>query len=248
MSEYLMRADAPLTEKEWDRLDDVVVGTARQLLGGRRFLELAGPFGPGLEVIPVGHGQDRRYLELAVIEESFMLLWREIEASRKGGLALELGPAARAAMACAREEDAMIFNKLLAAASKDVDLGDWSVEDAPLMDVVEATEMLYADGFVGPFAVVLSPALYVQTQRRLAGMGRLVSDLIGDVAKGGLYRTPLLEDGQGLVLSLGSYNFDLVIGQDLTVAYQGNEGLDHSFRVLETLALRIKRPGAICTL
>jgi uncharacterized linocin/CFP29 family protein len=248
MSEYLMRADAPLTEKEWDRLDDVVVGTARQLLVGRRFLELAGPFGPGLEVIPVGHGQDRRYLELAVIEESFMLLWREIEASRKGGLALELGPAARAAMACAREEDAMIFNKLLAAASKDVDLGDWSVEDAPLMDVVEATEMLYADGFVGPFAVVLSPALYVQTQRRLAGMGRLVSDLIGDVAKGGLYRTPLLEDGQGLVLSLGSYNFDLVIGQDLTVAYQGNEGLDHSFRVLETLALRIKRPGAICTL
>jgi uncharacterized linocin/CFP29 family protein len=94
----------------------------------------------------------------------------------------------------------------------------------------------------------LSPALYVQTQRRLAGMGRLVSDLIGDVAKGGLYRTPLLEDGQGLVLSLGSHNFDLVIGQDLTVAYQGNEGLDHSFRVLETLALRIKRPGAICTL
>jgi len=48
--------------------------------------------------------------------------------------------------------------------------------------------------------------------------------------------------------ALQAYNFDLVIGQDLIVAYEGNEGLDHAFSVLETLALRVKRPGAICRL
>ncbi|MGC9348989.1 MAG: family 1 encapsulin nanocompartment shell protein [Anaerolineae bacterium] len=248
MSEYLMREDAPLTDTEWERLDDVVVSTARQLLVGRRLLELAGPHGAGLEVVPVGHGDDRRYLELQVIERSFMLLWREIQASRKAGVSLELGPAAQAAMACAREEDEMVFGGLLDAAAKSVEGGDWGEEDTALMDVVKATELLYSDGFVGPYAVVLSPDLYISTQRRVRGMGRLVGDLIENVAKGGLYRTPLLGEGQGLVLSLGAYNFDLVVGQDLITAYQGNEGLDHSFRVLETVALRIKRPGAICTL
>ena len=61
-------------------------------------------------------------------------------------------------------------------------------------------------------------------------------------------RSALLDGDKGLVLSLGAFNFDLVIGQDLITAYQGNEGLDHSFRVLETLALRVKRAGAICKL
>jgi uncharacterized linocin/CFP29 family protein len=88
----------------------------------------------------------------------------------------------------------------------------------------------------------------MQTQQISQRMGRLVNRLVKDVAEGGLYRSPLLEGKKGLVLSLGDYNFDLVVGQDLITAYQGNEGLDHSFRVLETLALRIKRPGAICEL
>ena len=248
MSEYLMRDDAPLTDEEWGRLDNVVVSTARQLLVGRRMVELAGPYGAGLEVVPVGHGDEREYIKLHVIKADFMLLWREIQASRKAGIGLELGRAAQAAVACAREEDEMIFSGLLDAASKSVETGDWSDEDTPLMDVIKATELLYSEGFVGPYAVVLSSDLYINTQRRVRGMGRLVSDLIENVAKGGLYRTPLLEEGQGMVLSLGAHNFDLVVGQDLITAYQGNENLDHSFRVLETVALRIKQPGAICTL
>jgi uncharacterized linocin/CFP29 family protein len=38
------------------------------------------------------------------------------------------------------------------------------------------------------------------------------------------------------------------VGQDLITAYLGPEEMGHRFRVLESLALRIKRPGAICTL
>jgi uncharacterized linocin/CFP29 family protein len=79
-------------------------------------------------------------------------------------------------------------------------------------------------------------------------MGQLVRKLIKDVAEGGIFRSPLLEEDQGVVIAQGKHNLDLVVGQDLTVAYLGNEDLDHRFRVLESLALRIKRPGAICTL
>jgi uncharacterized linocin/CFP29 family protein len=46
---------------------------------------------------------------------------------------------------------------------------------------------------------------------------------------------------------MGKHKLDLAIGQDLVTAYRGNEALDHLFRVMETNALRVKRPQAICT-
>jgi uncharacterized linocin/CFP29 family protein len=248
MSDYTMRQDAPLSAKEWQQLDKVVTSTARHMLVGRRFIELVGPMGAGTEIVPVGTGSGRRFLELGLIEESFALAWRDMEASRKTGVPLELGPAAVASAACARREDEMILSELLQAADKSVALSDWDEPGAALADVVAATQALVADGFYGPYVVLLSPALYAQTQRVARGMGRLVSKLIKDVAEGGLFRSPLVQAMSGLVLSVGPHNLDLVVGQDLTTAYMGNEGLDHHFRVLETLTLRIKRPGAICSL
>ena len=51
-----------------------------------------------------------------------------------------------------------------------------------------------------------------------------------------------------LILATGSQNFDLAVAQDLTVAYLGPDKMNHPYRVLESVYLRIKRPGAICTL
>lgn len=248
MSDYLMRDDAPLTDGEWKRIDGIVVNIARQFLVGRRVLDLKGPLGGGLEMVPVGTGDARRFVKVQIFGDSFMLYWRDILASRESDVPLETGPAAHAAMTVAQMEDEMIFNSLLEASTKSLGLGDWSQADTPLADVVAATETLYSDGFVGPYAVVLSPALYIHTQRVWEGMGRTVGALIQEVAEGGLFRTPVLHGKPAMVLSLGAYNFDLLVGQDMITAYQGNEGLDHSFRVLETMALRIKRPGAIVKL
>jgi uncharacterized linocin/CFP29 family protein len=248
MSNYLMRDTALLSEKEWEALDATVVGVARQFLVGRRLLDLAGPFGAGVEMVPVGAGEDRHYVPLTTIGEPFKLFWQDIEASRATGLPLDLGNAARAAMACAKAEDELVLGGLWEQATHAVALGDWGEAEGPLDSIVAATEALFADGFLGPYAVVLSPALYTQTQRVSRGMARMVSKLIADVADGGLFRSQLLGEGQGIVLSVGAFNFDLVVGQDLVTAYEGNEGLDHLFRVMETIALRVKRPGAICKL
>jgi len=38
-----MRDDAPLTGEEWDRLDELVVETARKILMGRRIIKRLGP-------------------------------------------------------------------------------------------------------------------------------------------------------------------------------------------------------------
>ena len=250
MSDFLMRGDAPLSDKEWEKLDHVVVGAARQFLTGRRFIELAGPLGAGTEVVPVGTGANRKYLEMQVIQEDFVLVWRDIEASRKMGIPIELGPAAEASVKCARAEDQMIFDALFnAPGAHTVALTNWGEPGEAFANVVAATEAMVSDGFFGPFAVVVSPALYAKTQRVAKGMmGKLESKLITDVAEGGLFRSPVLAPDQGLVVCMGAHNLDLAVAQDMIVAYMGNEGLDHLYRVMESLVLRIKRPGAICTL
>jgi len=247
MSEFLMRDDAPLTEEEWEQLDSVVEGAARQFLVGRRFIELGGPFGLGAEVVPVGTGEGRRQVQLKVIQSDFPLLWQDIAANRRLHIPIELGAAAQAAILCAQAEDGRIFEELLSLKGRNtVSLLDWGEVGSPFQNVVDATQALVEDGFFGPYAVGVSPALYNQTQRYGGGM-RLESKLITDVASGGLFQSPVLKAGQGLVASMGKHNLDLAIGQDLITAYMGNEELNHLFRVMETLALRVKRPQAICT-
>jgi uncharacterized linocin/CFP29 family protein len=248
MSDFFMRGDAPLSAEEWEKLDEIVIKAARQLLVGRRFVELVGPLGVGTEVVPVGTGESRKQLDLQMIQEDFKLSWRDIEGNRAAGLPPDLGVAAKAGMDCACQEDKIVLGGLLKGAGNSFTLGDWSVPGNAFADVVKATEKLVQSNCFGPYAVVLSPALYTQTQRVVEGIGRLESKLIKDVAQGGLFQTPVLGEDQGLVLSLGSFNFDLVVGQDLITAYMGNEGLDHLFRLLESIVLRVKRPGAICAL
>ena len=245
MSEYLMRDAAPLSEGEWESLDNVVIKAARQFLVGRQFIKLVGPLGAGTEMVPVGTGDKRHFLALNLIQKDFTLSWKDIEASRKAGYPLELGPAAKAAMLCAQQEDTLIFKALTEAAKAP---GNWDEGETPLTNVVQAIESLVSDNFFGPYAVIVSPALYTKTQRVAMNAGMLVSKLVKGIAEGGLFQSPILAKDQGLVISLGSFNVDLVIGQDLVTAYTGNEGLDHTFSVLESIALRIKRPGAVCKL
>jgi len=199
----------------------------------------------------------RKFLPLPIIHQDFRLAWRDMEASRQVEQPLELGPAAAASAACAIAEDKLIFHGhpehgyeglLNAAGRHTVPLGDWDKVGAAFAHVVAATETLVADGFYGPFACVLSPALYARTQRVARDIGRLESELIKDVAEGGLFRSPVLAGNQGLVVALGAHNLDLAVAQDLITAYLGPENMDHNFRVLESLVLRLKRPGAICVL
>ncbi|MBN1583171.1 MAG: bacteriocin family protein [Anaerolineae bacterium] len=258
MTDVLMRGDAPLSGEDWAKLNQVVIDVARQLLVGRQIVELTGPLGLGTQTVPmlsVGENDgvtrvsERSFLTLSVLEQDFELAWQDLAAAQSQGLPLELGPAAAASAACANAEDRLIFSALLNAQGRSTSkLGDWNEPGQALETIVSATAQLVANGFFGPFAIVLSPALYAKTQRIAQGMGRLVSKLISDVAEGGLFRSLLLAANQGIVLAQGKHNLDLVVGQDLTVAYLGNEALNHHFRVLESLALRIKRPGAICTL
>jgi uncharacterized linocin/CFP29 family protein len=265
MADYLARDEAPLSSEDWEKLDKLVVGSARKRLTGRRFINIFGPLGAGAVVIhkPKIGGIDedeiaisgRENLSIPMIHKDFRLHWRYIEAANKHGMPLELGPAAVAAAFCAMKEDEMIFNGneeygykglLNADGRSSVKAQDWKVSGNAFQNVVAAIEKLTSNSFYGPYAMVVSPALYATMHRVYDGTGAMEINMVRELVTDGLFQSPVIKGLEAIVLATGSENMDLVIGQDLITAYLGPDDMDHPFRVFETVLLRIKRPASIC--
>jgi len=278
MPDILFRSDAPLTADEWTQIDQTVVSVARRLLVGRRFLDIFGPLGAGLQDVdynvygPSGEAaisllgdEDanpiqplrRTHEHLPMIFKDFVLFWRDLETSRRLGSPLDTGAAAAAASFVAQKEDDFIFNGnesygfqglLNAKGAHAVDAGDWMDAGSAFRTIAAAVQTLLADGFYPPYAVIVNPVAYAQLQRVYECSGVLEIQHVRELVQDGVYQTQAIRHQTGVVISLGPQNFDLAIAQDIITAYLGPEGLNHPFRVFETLALRIKRPQAICVL
>lgn len=276
--DYLGRDEAPLTDGQWEQLDEVVVRVASNSLVGRRFIPVFGPIGPGVQVISddlfagVNSGEvdllgevdcdrvratERRTITLPIIHKDFAVHWRDLETSRQFNLPIETSSAAAAASFCARAEDDLIFNGnedlgheglLTAKGRKSLPLTDWGTMGCAFRDVANATQSLADEGFYGPFALVVNPKLYTNLNRVYENTGILELEQVQKIASAGIFRTPVVPPTRALVVATGSQNMDLAVGQDMSTAFLGTEKMNHHFRVFEILALRIKRPAAICTL
>lgn len=205
------------------------------------------------------HAQSRRYIPLPVIYKDFRLHWRDLETAAQMGLPLDISAAAAAATFCARAEDDLIFNGrnvdtvqyeglLNAAGRATLPMSDWNEVGNSFRDVVSATQTLIAGEFFGPFALVVSPRLFASMNRLHENSGILEIEQVQKIATAGVFQTPVLNDETAVVVSVGAENMDIAVGQDLVTAYLETSELNHYFRVMEVLALRIKRPGSICTL
>jgi uncharacterized linocin/CFP29 family protein len=274
--EYLQREQAPLGIDQWAAIDQAVVRTAQSMLVGRRFISLVGPFGPGVEALPsdtiggaaIGQidllGNDegqaigidrRRFLPLPLLYKDFWVHWRDIEASRQLSVPLGVGNAAAAAAATAQAEDRLVFDgepELGLPGLRTVEgrqtlpMGDWDTGGRAFADVVEGVRMLTQAGFTGPYALAVSPRLYADLNRIFDASGVLELEQVEKLARRGVYPTAVLPEPTALLVDSGAQNMDLAVGLDLSVAYVESSNLNHLFRVLETLVLRIRRPGAIC--
>lgn len=204
------------------------------------------------------HEFDRRWAPLPIIARDFRLHWRDIEMARQTGTGLDTGSAQAAAVQVARAEDTLIVHGFVGEGlaipglvtvegRTTVPLGDWkSGPGAAFENVVQATERLVLSGFGGPYALLCSPSLYAALLRVYPQTQILEIEQIRRLVSGGVYQTSVLLGDSAVLVASGAENMDLVIGQDLATGYLGPVDLNHDFRVLESVAFRIKRPGAIC--
>jgi uncharacterized linocin/CFP29 family protein len=268
----------PLSDQEWESIKQTVIEVARKRLIGRRIVDLHGPLGPGVQTIVHDHfagttigrlgllGEEesdpirsirRESGIIPLIYKDFIIHWRDIETSRQTGAPLDTSAAAGAAAFCADAEDDLIFNGypemgyeglMIVDGRNTLKRRNWAEAGNAFKDVVDATQMLVKAGFYGPYAMVVSPWLYSQMHQVHPGTGVLEIEHIRQLVTDGVYQSPLIKEGYGLIVATGSQNFDLAVAQDLTVAYLGAEHMNHPFRVFESVYLRIKRHSSICTL
>jgi len=258
MSSYLMRDAAPCSGEVWAKIDQIVVKVLKAMLVGRRFVEMVGPLGWGVEQAPrFGFTSENgaqvaaeaaEYVSLAELRQEFVLRAKHLAMADQTPFSLDLGAVAIAATNLAKDEDGRVIGALLAEpGTRSSELGDWDTLGGPFKAIVAAIAKMRSAGFDHPYAVILRPEMYA----RLASLmqhGRRELDMVERVVGAGVLQSANMPDEQVLLVSPGAWNFDLVVGQDAVTAYLGNEGLDHRFRIFETLAMRIKRPGAICVL
>lgn len=278
MADFTMRAAAPLSAEQWGSIEQIVLDVARRVLVGRRFIPIFGPLGPGVQTVAddeftgTGQGvvsgfgdepgaivqsQARRYVALPIIYKDFRVYWRDVETSQQFGVPLEVSTAAAAAAFTAQAEDSLIFNGnealgqhglLDAPGRTTVPMSDWGTMGNAFRDVVGASEALLRAGFFGPYALVVSPLLYASMNRVYENTGVLEIEQVRKLMTAGVYQTAVVPEPTAVVISASAENLDLALGQDYTVAFLETREMNHYFRVFETLALRTKRHGAICTL
>jgi uncharacterized linocin/CFP29 family protein len=278
MTDFLGHAENPLREDEWARLNETVIQVARRSLIGRRILDIYGPLGAGVQTVPhdeytgvspgavdiVGEQETatvftdaRKFKTIPILYKDFLLHWRDIEAARLHNMPLDVSAAAGAAALCAQQEDELIFygdpklghEGLMTATGRcTVPLGNWDAPGGGYMAIVEATRKLNEQGHYGPYALVVSPRLYSQLHRIYEKTGVLEIETVRQLASDGVYQSNRLRGSSGVVVSTGRENLDLAVAMDMVIAYLGASRMNHPFRVLESLILRIKHPDAICTL
>ncbi len=273
-----MASETPLTAEQLELLQQEIVREAKRTLVGRRLLGVHGPLGAGLETVTVeqyGPDEDAEIdflgktdgkpitgaietvLRVPILYKDFVLHWRDVAFAKKLGAPLDASRAIRAAHAVADREDTLIFNGdarlgiegLLGAKGRStVAKSDWKKYGNFYRDVVRATETLLEHNHHRPFALAVSAQDYARLIQQLEGQFAPEVDAISRLCDDGVFNSPAIPAGKAVILSTGDQNFDVAVTEDLSIAFLGERDQDYPFRVYECLALRVKRPRAICTL
>ena len=261
--DYLARESADLSVELWNRIDDTVIGTARKQLSCRRFLKVFGPLGPGATTVAVdGVGKEevledgigrivgRTQLELPLLYEDFTLLGRDLELAAQTGLPVDLSAAIAAAKKAARREDDLVLNGnkalgvdglLTVKGSAKVKKGDWKTGENGFSDVAAAVSQLAKTGYLGRYALVVAPDLFLDLQRLQPSTGMLEIDRIQKLIGDNVFMTSALAPGKAVLVCAEPEYVDLAVGLDLSVGYLELADFNHTFRIMETAALRHRR-------
>ena len=129
--------------------------------------------------------------------------------------------------------------------SSKIKRGDWAQGENGFADVAAAVAQLAKTGYRGRYALVVSPDLYLDLQRLQPNTGMLEIDRVQKLIGDNVHMTSVMGAGKAVLVCAEPEYLDLAVGLDLSVGYLELADFNHGFRIMETLALRVKDPAAI---
>lgn len=231
----LHRSLAPISDSAWGQIEEEASRTVKRNLAARRVVDVTGPLGYEFASVTTGHVTDvtapspgvrtrlRGVLPLVEVRVPFTLDRTAIDDVARGSQDSDWQPVKDAATTLAHTEDRAVFDGYAPAGILGV--GPTSSNPAiPLPEsprnypdaVAQALSQLRLAGVEGPYALVLDAEAYTAVSETrdhgypiLEQLNRLVPDAIT--------WAPALRGGY--LLSTRGGDFELTIGQDVSIGY-----------------------------
>lgn len=263
----LHRELAPISDKGWAQIEEEASRTLKRHLAARRVVDVLGPKGLELSAVGTGHlhqiqapgdgiqAAQREAKALVELRVPFELTRPAIDDVERGATDSDWSPVKEAARKIAFAEDRSVFDGYAAAGIQGVRQGSSNpgltlpsnVRGYPGA-VAQAVSQLRLAGVNGPYALLLGAEAYTAVSGG-SDEGYPVLQHIQGLVDGEIVWAPAIEGG--FVLTTRGGDFELDIGQDISIGY-----LSHSktivelyfqetftFRLLTTEAAVVLAPG-----
>ncbi len=263
----LHRELAPVSDSAWAEIEEEASRTLKRHLAARRVVDLLGPKGLEFSAVGTGHLQQipapgdgiqatqREVKALVELRVPFELSRQQIDDVERGSTDSDWWPVKEAARKIAFAEDRSVFDGYAAAGIqgvREVSSNPRLALPADAKDypraVAQAVSQLRLAGCNGPYALLLSADAYTAASGD-SDEGYPILRHIERLIDGEVVWAPAIEGG--LVLTTRGGDFELDIGQDISIGYlshsQANVELyfqeTFTFRVLTTEAAVVLAPG-----
>ncbi len=260
----LHRELAPITGAAWEAIEEEATATFKRNIAGRRVVDVSGPFGTeysavGLgsstEITPPGDGVQARQRKVAPLVElrvPFTLSRNELDDVERGAKDTDLDPLKDAARAIAFAEDRTIFQGYPAAGIAGLRASSSNEPvtlpaDLKLVPeaIAQASSRLRLAGVSGPYSLLLSADLFTEVSET-SNHGYPIREHIARQLEGEIIWAPAI-DGAFLVSTRGG-DFDLQLGQDLSIGYLSHDAESVQLYFQESLTFLVYTAEAAVSL
>jgi uncharacterized linocin/CFP29 family protein len=234
----LHRELAPISDAAWADIEDETTRTLKRYLAGRRVVDVRGPGGVGLSAVGTGHlteitapgegilAHQREVKALIELRVPFELNRQQIDDVERGAKDSDWQPAKDAAQKIAYAEDRAIFEGYPVAGIGGIRQGTSNpililpAEVSHYPDVVaQALNQLRLVGVDGPYSLLLSADAYTALAET-SDNGYPVLEHVKKLVKDEIIYAPAISGA--FVLTTRGGDFDLHIGQDVSIGYSSH--------------------------
>jgi uncharacterized linocin/CFP29 family protein len=247
----LHRELAPISDAAWADIEEETSRTLKRYLAGRRVVDVRGPGGVGLSAVGTGHlrtiaapgdgilARQREVMPLVELRVAFELDRQAIDDVERGANDSDWQPAKDAARQIAFAEDRAIFDGYAAAGIGGIRQGTSN----PIMTlptdvraypqaVAQALSQLRLVGVNGPYSVLLGADAYTALAET-SDHGYPVLEHVKRLVKDEIIWAPAIAGA--FVLTTRGGDFDLHIGQDVSIGYSSHNDSTVRLYLQETL-------------
>lgn len=255
----LLRELAPISTAAWAQIEDEAKRTLKFMLAARKLVDFTGPLGWEASTVSSGRSRTidseagtqlrvRTTQALVEVRVPFELKREELESAGRGAKDPDLDPVREAARKAALIEDGAVFHghagagirgiNEAAAASAMTLTDDYTAYPGV---VAEAIHNLHCAGIGGPYAIALGPRCYTGLTKTTKG-GFPVIEHVRKLLEGPIVWAPAVNGAS--VLSTRGEDFELIVGQDLSIGYLDHSATAVRLYIQESFTFRVLTPEA----